>query len=563
MIANPNIPVVNVGNRENPTYLPAEVCVIVPGQSSNSKLDPNQTQQMIRFAVRKPWDNASSITMNGPKTVGLLPTDNATLSRFGVSIPPNMITVPGRILPAPPVRYKQEKQAGVRFGSWNMENYRLNTAASLPQWSYLIISMGGSNPYNLTSLQPTITNFTKALQNVGIAAATPQRGMEVAINGPDDPALETSLKNYPFKVLLVVLPKVDTGLYNRIKFIGDVKLGIHTICVVGSKFTKDRNEQYYANVALKFNLKLGGINQLIDNANMGIISEDKTMVIGIDVTHPSPGSASNAPSVAAVVASVDRWLGQWPADLRIQESRKEMVTELDGMVASRLNRWKTQGKHASLPENLLIYRDGVSEGQYDTVIATELPLIRKACASVYPATDSKKGLPNITIIIVGKRHHTRFYPTKEADADRSGNPKNGTCVDRGITEPRNWDFFMQAHTAIQGTARPAHYYIVLDEIFTRRKVAPPHQNAADALEDLTHSMCYLFGRATKAVSICPPAYYADIVCERARCYLSGLFDMVTPGATPAQSVAGESAAGEVRAEDVVIHPNLRNTMFYI
>ncbi len=76
-------------------------------------------------------------------------------------------------------------------------------------------------------------------------------------------------------------------------------------------------------------------------------------------------------------------------------------------------------------------------------------------------------------------------------------------------------------------------------------------------------MCYLFGRATKAVSICPPAYYADIICERARCYLSGLFDMVTPSATPAQSVVGEGVLGEPRAEDVLIHPNLRNTMFYI
>jgi len=109
----------------------------------------------------------------------------------------------------------------------------------------------------------------------------------------------------------------------------------------------------------------------------------------------------------------------------------------------------------------------------------------------------------------------------------------------------------------------ADYYIVLDEIFTERKVAPPHQNAADVLEDLTHSMCYLFGRATKAVSICPPAYYADIICERARCYLSGLFDMATPSATPAQSVVGEGVLGEPRAEDVLIHPNLRNTMFYI
>lgn len=84
-IANPNLPVVNVGNGENPSYLPAEVCVVMPGQNSQSKLDPGQTQQMIRFAVRKPWENANSITQDGLQTVGLLPQTNVKLVRSFLS----------------------------------------------------------------------------------------------------------------------------------------------------------------------------------------------------------------------------------------------------------------------------------------------------------------------------------------------------------------------------------------------------------------------------------------------------------------------------------------------
>ena len=417
------------------------------------------------------------------------------------------------------------------------------------------------------SLQSTVANFHRVLQEMDITAVAPTPGTRIQIDGPDDIKIEDALKMAPGdlrqpRLMLVILPIAHTELYNRIKHIGDVKIGVHTICVVGSKFAKEQ-PQYFANVALKFNLKLGGINQLIDNTRLGVVNEDKTMVIGIDVTHPSPGSASNAPSVAGMVASVDKLLGQWPADIRIQESRKEMVSDLGSMLKSRLVLWKTMGKHQAFPENLLVFRDGVSEGQYETVLNTELPLLREACAELYPPSDTRKGVPYITFLIVGKRHHTRFYPTTVNDADRSSNTKNGTVVDRGVTESRNWDFFMQAHTAIQGTARPAHYYIILDEIFTRRRVQPPFQNTADVLEDLTHSMCYLFGRATKAVSICPPAYYADIVCERARCYLTRLFDTSTPSATPAQSVAGEGARVDAQAEDVQIHPALRDTMFYV
>jgi eukaryotic translation initiation factor 2C len=94
-----------------------------------------------------------------------------------------------------------------------------------------------------------------------------------------------------------------------VKQLGDLERGVHTVCVVGETFTRAQ-PQTFANIALKFNLKLGGINQLVDNPDFARIGEDKTMVVGIDVTHPSPSSTSNAPSVAGMVASVDSKLGQ-------------------------------------------------------------------------------------------------------------------------------------------------------------------------------------------------------------------------------------------------------------
>lgn len=62
--------------------------------------------------------------------------------------------------------------------------------------------------------------------------------------------------------------------------------------------------------------QLGGVNQSLNPAKLCILGEGKTMVVGRDVTHPSPGSADSAPSVAAIVASVDKMLGQWPANIR-------------------------------------------------------------------------------------------------------------------------------------------------------------------------------------------------------------------------------------------------------
>jgi eukaryotic translation initiation factor 2C len=478
----------------------------------------------------------------------------------------------------PNVRYKDGQTAKTSAGSWNMNEVELSTRSRLVSWTYLLLAPQNSQIAwgSEQEFRSTLGAFQSKLRRVGLDVADYTPGLRYNFN-PANVEAEIDATIHRFvsnptrpapQLLLVIIPYVDSSIYNRVKFACDVKEGLLNVCTFGPKFAK-ANDQYFANVALKFNLKLGGRNQYLDNVKLGIISEGKTMVVGIDVTHPSPGSASNAPSVAGIVASVDQWLGQWPADLQIQQAQQEMVSGLDGLLKSRLRLWAKKNK-GHLPENILIYRDGVSEGQYEIVLDQELPLLRKACKESYPASDSQKGLPHMSIIIVGKRHNTRFYSVREQDADRSSNPQNGTIVDRGVTEALNWDFYLQAHTAIQGTARPAHYFIVLDEIFRDRKVHYPLQNAADALEDLTHNLCYLFGRATKAVSICPPAYYADLVCERARCYLSKLFDG-SPGATPGGSVSdggggggrGGGAGPEPDANHVRIHENVRDSMFYI
>jgi hypothetical protein len=264
-----------------------------------------------------------------------------------------------------------------------------------------------------------------------------------------------------------------------------------------------------------------------------------------------------------------------------------MVDDLASMLKSRLELWQARNK--SLPDNILIYRDGVSDGQMNLVLTKELPELRRACNDEkFQNYYKKAGPPKISIIIVGKRHHTRFYPTKMEDASKTHNCNPGTVVDRGVTQARTWEFYLQAHHCLQGTARPAHYVVILDEILRNQKVKADqrHQHAADALEDLTHNMCHLFGRATKAVSICPPAYYADILCERARCYLAEHFE---PDDNVSQTTTNQRILSEYTEREfanlsqaekdnliteannlrnhqqslINIHPALKDTMFYI
>lgn len=447
-----------------------------------------------------------------------------------------------------------------------MSNYQVNEPRWTDCWSYLMISETGTRDAfdNQASLISAMGELRGALRKLGIMVPAPVPGRRIQIQDYSDEKLEHMIRDAPgdplrIRLLIIILPHTKAPLYNRVKELGDVRFGVLTICLNGPKFSKCQPD-FLANVGLKFNVMFGGVNQLVEE-NLGLIGEDKTMVVGIDVTHPSMGSAKNAPSIAAMAASTDKSLGQWPADVRIQTSRQEMVNELDSMLRSRLLLWKTIGNHKVFPNNILVYRDGVSEGEYQTVLDSELPLLRRACERLYPAPDTKKGFPHITLIIVGKRHHTRFYPTNVGDASTSANPVSGTIVDRGVTESHLWNFFLQSHHSILGTARPAHYFILLDEIFTPRK-PQSYSNAADELQNLTHSMCFTFSRATKAISTCPPARYAHLVCERARRYLSGIFDVDTSSVYSASNAAEES--GNMTSENsLVVHQLLKDTMFYI
>lgn len=54
---------------------------MLPAQPADAKLSPTQTAQMIRFAVRKPFENAKSITEKGLADVGFKP-NNPTLVRM-------------------------------------------------------------------------------------------------------------------------------------------------------------------------------------------------------------------------------------------------------------------------------------------------------------------------------------------------------------------------------------------------------------------------------------------------------------------------------------------------
>ncbi|KAI0267268.1 argonaute-like protein [Gloeopeniophorella convolvens] len=568
-LSYPNLPLIDVGGKKS-VFLPPEVCTILPSQPFRGKLLDEQTAEMIKVAAKPPNVNANAITTSGLKELGFQqgPNVSPVLDVFGVSIGSEMAVVPGRILTPPRIRYGKGEQRVDDRASWNLRDVVFAEGANLTSWTVLLIKDGNrrdefADPQD-RELQSVLQGFAAMCRTSGINV-TQNRPLiavaELPRKDPQDPVRThaiTAIRNALMATkqkpafLLVILSNGDKHVYSGLKHLCDVYLDVPSVCVQAGKIRKERGQpQYFANVALKVNMKLGGINHSVDEASMNKLRQPPTMLVGMDVTHPGPSTVKGTPSIAAVVASLDLRFSQYPASLRIQESKKEMITDLRDMMEERLLAFRN--KNRELPQKIIVYRDGVSEGQFSIVVSDEIPKMREAFRKFDTQTPYR---PKLTVVICGKRHHTRFYPTEAANADHNGNPKAGTVVDRGVTAIYEFDFFLQAHGGLQGTTRPTHYFVVCNELNLN----------ADDLQTLTNAVSYTFARATKAVSLAAPAYYADLACERGRCYLHKLLMGFSDAGTT-------TASGSTAEEDVYkeaekmwrggVRGTLKDTMFYL
>ncbi|PPD75856.1 hypothetical protein GOBAR_DD27218 [Gossypium barbadense] len=321
------------------------------------------------------------------------------------------------------------------------------------------------------------------------------------------------------------------------------------------------SNQYFENVALKINAKVGGRNTLLNDAilrRIPLVTDVPTIIFGADVTHPPPGEDY---SIAAVVASMD-WpeVTKYRGIVSAQTRRMEIIQDLykqtkdpqkglveGGMVRELLVAFFKSTRQK--PSRIIFYRGGVSEGQFSQVLLYEMDAIRKfssfqACSSLQEGY-----MPRVTFVVVQKRHHTRLFPTDRNKTDRSGNILPGTVVDTSICHPTEFDFYLNSHAGIQGTSKATRYHGLFDE----------NGFSADILQVLTNSLCYTYARCTKSVSIVPPAYYAHLAAYRARYYIED-----------EMSDSGSTGGGRKPKDKVVefralpsIKDNVKEVMFYV
>lgn len=457
----PNMPLVHVGPKKKDILVPIEVCNVVKGQRLTKKLSPMQTADMIKITAQKPNVRMASIT----EGVDLLIRDDDPYAKeFGLKVSKTMMQIKGRVLQPPALDYapsSREKTINARGGVWQVRNSQYFRAATLERWGILVLD--GQKYMPDTMIGAFLGAMAAEAKRVGVEFKEMRPPLKY-VDGRRDGSIEQAIKEVyreveadygaPPQLLMFVVPRQDSKTYGEIKRVCDTVVDVPSQVLL-SKHIKKKNGQYCGNVMLKINVKLGGINSIIQrNKFSSFFMDCPAIIFGADVTHAGPGSS--LPSIAALVGSMDAHAYRYATSIRAQVSRAEIIEDLGPMVKELLIGFFRATRKK--PEKIMFYRDGVSEGQFAHVRDFEIQSIRQACASL-----EEGYCPPITFVVVQKRHHARFFASNSRDADRSGNVPAGTCVDSVVCHPSEFDFYLCSHAGLQGTSRPCHYHVLWDE----------------------------------------------------------------------------------------------------
>ncbi|KAG8574131.1 hypothetical protein GDO81_009061 [Engystomops pustulosus] len=409
------------------------------------------------------------------------------MQRWGLQIDSDIHMTSGRILPMEKINLRNNSFPPGDDLNWTREVTREPSISTVPlqYWVVIYPKRAFNQVKDLTS------TIEKIAGPVGMRVNQPN-----AIELRDD-RVETyarsirSLLEGEAKVQLIVciISGNRDDLYGAIKKLCCVQTPVPSQVVNSKTISNPQKLRSIAQkILLQINCKLGGELWGVD------IPLKYLMVIGIDVYHdPSRGLRS----VTGFVASMNHCLTRWYSRVVFQLPHQEIMDGLKLCLVGALQ--KFYEVNHMLPEKIVVYRDGVSDGQLSVVKNYEIPQLQ-TCFSTFENYN-----PRMVVIVVQKRVSTNMYC---AHTGELVTPAPGTVLDHTVTS-RDWvDFFLLSHHARQGCGIPTHYVCVMNT----PNLSPDH------LQRLTFKLCHIYWNWPGTIRVPAPCKYAHKLA-----FLSGQF----------------------------------------
>ncbi|KAG8146354.1 hypothetical protein E2320_012707 [Naja naja] len=178
----------------------------------------------------------------------------------------------------------------------------------------------------------------------------------------------------------------------------------------------------------------------------------------------------------------------WYSRCVLQDRGQEIVDGLKVCLQAALRTWYSYNEH--MPTRIIVYRDGVGDGQLKTLVSYEIPQFLECLKTV--GSDYR---PKLTVIVVKKRVSSRFFAEIEGKLQ---NPPPGTVIDLEVTRPEWYDFFIVSQSVKSGTVAPTHYNVIYDSSALK----------PDYMQRLTYKLCHMYYNWPGVIRVPAPCQYA-------------------------------------------------------
>lgn len=523
---NPVLPAVKmVSSAQVHIYLPLEVLVVVPGKTYDKAMGRDTQKRVVQYSTKSPNQKFRELERKAELYRSYVNKDRILGSS---NIANSLEEVKGKILNAPSIVLghgkKQNGCRGWRFGS-------LREPTSLGKWA--LVNWCRQNSSANTEFSDKMTS---ACVENGIVFHNPD-----VTYGGNISNLSVTFENMKGKgvELIFVLSdnKLDPEIYNKVKYYSDVHIGAQSQVLVSRTLGKRDGMQ---NTLLKVNAKRGGTNWIASSGQLtgtkGAAREETILILGADVTHPLNAEGGN--SYAALVGSTDKNNVKFAGRAVQQDGTQEIIHNIDEMFFNMYgdNSMALKVRDA---KHVIMFRDGVSDSQYEHVLKKEVPKLKSAMAKVMPGA-------TLTYIIVTKRHHTKFSDARTREGkELVQNIQSGTVVEEKITISEYPQFYLCSHQGFLGTSKPGMYTVLKNE-------GGWH---TESLQGYILQHCHSFARCAKPIGIIHSVQYAHLLASRAKIHASchSEYIALNPGRIP-------DAANDSIPE---VHNNLKNAMYFI
>uniref|UniRef100_A0A1Q3F3E7 Putative translation initiation factor 2c eif-2c n=1 Tax=Culex tarsalis TaxID=7177 RepID=A0A1Q3F3E7_CULTA len=200
-------------------------------------------------------------------------------------------------------------------------------------------------------------------------------------------------------------------------------------------------------IAIQLNCKLGGIPWIVKSPLSSV------MCLGFDVCRDTKDrNKTYGALVASMYHGKHRFHPSFYSTVNQHANGAELSDSLALNVVKALRAYQQKFEN-NLPGRIVVYRDGVGDGDLQYVHEYEVGAIRDKIEAMYKASGMEA---KFCFIVVTKRINTRLFNRKQ-------NPVPGTIVDDVITLPERNDFYLVSQNVRQGTVSPTSYNVLYND----------------------------------------------------------------------------------------------------